>query len=276
MKTRYSKKFEGNLTPSRAVLEHCREVGESVHYDDGVALLQYRGTHTEYGLGLEYCESLDPLDRALGADLLGQLGWGDQTFLEESVHALIPMLKDTDARVVFSAAFALGHRSDPQAIPHLLEIAKHENSDVRHGVVFGLLGHEDLDAIQALIYFTKDTDAEVRNWALFGLGMQIETDTSEIRTALFEGLQESDVEARGEAMVGLAVRGDARVVDAILNEWDSEEMISQLSIEAAGAIGDPRLLPDLQGFLEKMELDDDSVFRDYLVDAIASCQIKTK
>ncbi len=163
MRTLYSQDFEDNLTPSRSVIEHCRESVENDDEDDSVALLQYRGTRTEYELGIEYVESLDPLDRVLGVDLLGQLGWGDQTFLEESVHALIPMLKDTDERVVFSAAIALGHRSDPQAIPHLIEIAKHENSDIRYGVVLGLLRHEDPDAIQALIQLTKDADADVRN-----------------------------------------------------------------------------------------------------------------
>ena len=275
MRTRYCKPLEDNLTPSRSVIEHCRESVDHDDSDDGVALLQYRGTRAEYELGIEYSQSPDPRNRMLGADLLGQLGWGDRTFLEESVQVLISMLQDPDVGVIGRAAIALGHRSDPQAIPHLIELAKHEHSDVRYGVVAGLLGHEEPDAIKALILLTKDADAEVRNWALFGLGSQIETDTPAIRTALFEGLQASDSEARGEAMVGLAIRGDARVVDAILQEWDSEPYISQLSIEAAEAIGDSLLLPDFKGFFERMELGDDPVYREYLEDAIASCQTHT-
>jgi len=74
-------------------------------------LIHYRGTAEEFTLGLEHCDSDDPLDRVTGAYILGQLGWADSTFLDESVKVLIPMLKDSDSNVVSCAATALGHRS---------------------------------------------------------------------------------------------------------------------------------------------------------------------
>ena len=104
----------------------------------------------------------------------------------------------------------------------------------------GLLGQEHTDAINTLINLAKDSDTDVRNWALFGLGSQIDINTPEIRNALFEGLDEVDDEACSEALIGLATRGDPRVVDAILKEWEGDS-ISQLSIEAAENIGDLRL-----------------------------------
>ncbi len=270
MKTRYDLRFENDPTPSRRVVERYREVVDRDDHHLNLALVHYRGTREELELGLEYCRSSDPLDRMTGADVLAQLGWSDRTFLAESVEALIPLLKDADAGVAGCAGVALGHRSDPRAIPHLVEIAGHDDAQVRYGVVFGLLGHEHPDAIRMLIHLSRDVDPDVRNWALFGLGSQVETDTPEIVEALYQGLDDPGDEARGEALVGLAARGDSRVVDAILKEWEGE-MIGMLSLEAAEKIGDPRLRPHLLSFLEAMELDDDPAYRGRLEQAIAAC-----
>jgi HEAT repeat protein len=239
-----------------------------------LSLVHYRGTREEYDLGLEYCKSSDPDDRATGADVLAQLGWGDEAFLQETVSVLIPMLQDSDAYVSYCAAVALGHRWDPKAIPHLIEISEHKDPQVRNGVVFGLLGHEDPEAIHALIRLSRDSDDEVRNWALFGLGAQIDTDTPEIRNALFKGLNDPGDEARGEAMVGLAKRGDPRVVDSILKEWEGK-MIGILSLQAAETIGDSRLLPHLEGFQKTMELED-TLYKKQLEEAIVACRLKTE
>ncbi|EDM28006.1 lyase containing HEAT-repeat [Lentisphaera araneosa HTCC2155] len=180
------------------------------------------------------------------------------------------MLSDPDTEVLYCTAVALGHRRDPRAIPHLIKLAKHPCEDVRYGVVHGLLTYEDPIAISCLIDLSKDSDEDVRNWAIFGLGTQIETDTLEIRDALFDSLHDSNDEARGEALIGLAERGDRRVVEALLKEWD-REFIGRLSIEAAEKIADPRLLGRLESFAETMDLDDDKTYQNQLNRAIKSC-----
>ena len=45
-----------------------------------------------------------------------------------------------------------------------------------------------------------------------------------------------------------------------------------LSVKAAEKIGDVRLLPHLQDFLETLELADDPTFRQQLEQAIAACR----
>jgi len=273
MKKRFNLKLENDSTPSRSVAEKYRQVVAHEDHDESLVLIHYRGRSEEYTLGVEYSNSKDPLDRATGADILGQLGWTDQTFLEESVKVLIPMLKDSDAYVAYCAVIALGHRSAPEAVPYIIEISKHKDPQVRFGVVSGLLGHEAPEAINTLILLSKDFDTDVRNWALFGLGSQIDIDTPEIRRALFDGLSDQDYEVRGEAMLGLAARGDYCVVDAILKEWEGED-ISKLSIEAAEAIGDLRLLPSLMDFLDRMDFNDDPTFLEQVEQAIAACKQK--
>ena len=273
MKTRHSERFENDPTPSRSLIEKYREAVGQDDDDDCLALVSYRGGREEYEIGLEYCLSSDPLDRATGADVLSQLGWQDQTFLEETVDVLIPMLKDPDDHVASCAATALGLRDHPRATPYLIEISEHRSPLVRRGVVFGLLGVDDPQAICTLIHLSRDSDADARNWALFGLGSQIGTDTPEIRSALFDGLDDPFDEARGEALVGLAVRGDARVVDAILKEWEGDT-ISILSVEAAEEVGDPRLHPLMKQFLDTMDLENDSFYREQLESSIAACRPK--
>lgn len=270
---RHDELYENDTTPSSDVARRYREVFFDDERDLSLALIHYRGGEEEFYLGQKYCASNDPGDRGTGAEILAQLGWGDRTFLKESVQILIPLLADTDYNVVYAAAVALGHRHDESAIPALLPLVDHPESLVRYGVVHGLSGHEDPRAIAALIMLAADDDRDVRNWAVFGLGTQIDADSPEIRGALRRALSDSDHEIRGEALVGLARRGDDAIVPELLNEWKDDE-VSILSIEAAEETRDPRLYPRLSQFTEILTLDDDPFFAKQLGDAIAACKPK--
>lgn len=271
MKTRHDDRYENDPTPSRIIAERYREVILEDDHEASLALIHYRGGLEEFSLGIEYCQSADPLDRELGARILAQLGWSDQTFLDESVDRLIVLLGDADLNVIAAAAFALGHRSVDRAIPHLLQHADHQDAYVRFGVVYGLSGSEDPNAIVALIKHTSDEDHDVRNWAVFGLGTQTECDSPAIREALWASLADADMEVRGEALVGLAKRKDPRSKDAILSEWEHDD-IGILSLEAAEELGDPELLESLQEFQKSMNLDDDPCYRKQLLAAVTACE----
>lgn len=270
MKVRHDERHESDATPSREVAQrYC----EAIYDDDRVAslaLLHYRGGDDEFNLGKEYCSRDEAGHRATGADILAQLGWGDQTFRDESIEILIRLLDDSDTYVVCRAAVALGHRSAESAIPALLRLADHPDSQVRYGVTFGLLGHEDSRAIAGLIRLAADDDRDVRNWAVFGLGTQIESDSPAIREALREALGDSDSEIRGEALVGLAKRRDPAIIPELVNEW-SHDFVSILSIEAAEEARDPRLISHLNQIAEDLALDDDPYFASRLADAIVAC-----
>lgn len=270
MKTRFKEHFENDPTPSREVVRRYCETLYDEDSDATLALVHYRGGEEEFRIGEEYAASPDPEDQKTGALILGQLGWSDRTFLTESVNILIDLLDDDDPSVIRDAALALGHRADPSAIPHLLKHVPHPDAGVRYGVVFGLMGHENERAIDALITLASDKDFDVRNWAVFGLGTQIEADTPTIRQALRQALTDPDHEIRGEALVGLARRNDPNIVQELINEWRYDE-VSVLSLEAAEAIGDPRLLNRLKQFTEILSLDDDPKFTEQLHAAIGAC-----
>src|SRR4029077_14951716 len=107
--------------------------------------------------------------------------------------------------------------------------------DVRYGVVFALMGHEDRQALETLAELTRDPEAHVRDWATFALGSQAEADTPELREALVSRLADEDDDTRGEALVGLARRGDWRVLTALRRELESGS-VGSLAVEAAALI----------------------------------------
>jgi HEAT repeat protein len=261
--------YEKETRPSREVaeavlgfIEEDGKIGEGAP----IAALQHRAGKEEFDIGAEYAANADPVHRLVGASVLGQLGWGEQNFREESVDILIPMLEDPDPRVIYHAACGLGYRNDPRAIPFLAALKDHPDAQVRMGAVSGVSSHDDPLAISCLMHLMKDEDRDVRNWATFELGSITPTNSPEICEALFEALDEEDGEIHGEAMVGLAVRGDRRVVSVLSKWWETHEPYG-LALEAAEAIADPTLVPPLEKFL--VELDE---WRNEVVKALESCR----
>jgi HEAT repeat protein len=248
-----------------AYLENDEEVYWSL-----IAELHKRGTVNEFNLSVKLCDSEDPVDREIGADILGQLGWQKKAFQEESIPILIELLSDPVDDAISSAAYALGHRNAAEAVKPLLRHKKHPNPRVRHGVVFGLLSLEDTDAINCLIDLTNDKDDEVRNWATFGLGSLIDVNSDDIRDALEKRLTDSVSEIRGEAFVGLAARGCDSIVEMLIQELNGTD-IGTLMLEAAGILASPSLYQPLKTIQNTLKDNDSEYFISRLSDALDSC-----
>jgi hypothetical protein len=213
-----------------------------------VSELHTRANDHTFRIADVLCDSLAVGERCLGADVLGQLGAvegqtaAEGPFASASGRVLLRLLEEDDEPAVLSsAAIGLGHLHDDRAIDRLSALGSHASSEVRRAVVHGLMGYEDDRAVHALILLSDDSDPSVRDWATFALGVQIESDTPEVREALAARLDDEDANTRDEAIRGLAVRGDARAVEPALAAEATpqiEEAIEQL----ARATGDPRLL----------------------------------
>ncbi len=239
-----------------------------------VVVLHKRGNLEVFQAAKQLCQSSDSNEITLGADILGQLGiYFDNVnlpFKNQSLPILLELFKsEEDIDVLQAITMALGRMNDEKAIQRILKLKNHAHEDIRFAVVHGLLTIDEIDAIEALIKLSSDSDEDVRNWATFGLGSQIETDTEEIRNALFARIGEKGSkvcdEIRGEALVGLAVRKDERVIEPLLKEFASET-VGELSVEAAVEMADARLCDSLLKLKDWWDVD-----TDLLNEAIKNC-----
>ncbi len=233
---------------------------------DAIEALQWRGTEEVLREARRLCESYCPLERRVGADVLGKLGLPERTFCEECVQTLLAMLEaEQDHQVQRAILAALSHLNRPEAVIPSAKLARHENAEVRHAVVLALMGQEDCVAIETLIELTRDRETHVRDWATFALGVQVEVDTPELREALVERLADEDANTRAEAIVGLAEQGDRRMLPALREELTSGS-VGTLAVEAAALIQEPQLHPLLVALQGWWDVDET-----LLEEAVSAC-----
>ncbi|MDR3636956.1 MAG: HEAT repeat domain-containing protein [Isosphaeraceae bacterium] len=238
---------------------------------DAVAALHWRGSDDVLDRAVQLCQSVCAVERRLGADILGQLGVPERTFPKKCLRILLEMLEaERESQVLPAILIASSHLKDSLAIGPVVRFRRHADSEVRYGVVFALMGHDIPQALQALIELTRDPEAHVRDWATFSLGTQVETDTPELRQALAERLGDDDDDTRCEALVGLARRGDERVLPALHKELSSE-LVGTLAVEAAALIGRPELHPVLVALESWWDVD-----KELLDEAIRACSPRPK
>lgn len=213
-----------------------------------IAALHRLGSGEVLDAALAACADPDPLRRRVGASVLGQLGHvavGFQPVFEEERYQGLAALLAAERggpgspAVLADVCVALGHLRDPRAIPGLVDLRAHPETSVRFGVVFGLSGHDSQEAIDGLIELSADADEDVRDWATFGLGQLIETNTPAIRAALHARVDDPCTAVRGEAIEGLATRGDRFVVPFLIREL--LDGVSLPLLNAATALATPDL-----------------------------------
>lgn len=190
-----------------------------------------------------HCES----DQILGARILGELGVGAKpplSFRSESINVLTELFTNPKPAVVATAVQALG-RLKPDDLTPIISLADYNDSRVRRAVAEALGGREGDDAIDTLIQLSKDDAAIVRDWATFSLGTQCDADSTQIRQALLDRMNDPDDDTRAEALFGLARRHDRRVLVPLLDELKSGN-VGSLVVEAAGELAAPELLEVLK------------------------------
>ncbi len=191
------------------------EIDRNVAWE-AVCALHWRGSRDVLEVAQDLCQQSCPKERKLGCDILGQIGVPERTFPEDCVVTLLETLGgEKEPSVLQSIFVALYHLGDERSISVATAFKNHPEEDVRHAVVLALTGHDNESALATLIELTNDPSPQVRDWATFGLGTQSAADSPAIRDALAARVNDVDADTRGEALVGLARRGDSRAVDAI-------------------------------------------------------------
>ncbi len=196
--------------------------------------LHERGSREVLDAALTLCTSLDPKWRSLGARLLGELGSPERTFPEDCCDALVGLLRDRSASVVISAIYALGHLGNHRRDAELLVLQDHPEPVIRKGVAFALSGTTLPEAVPVLLKLMEDPDVEARDWATTTLGQAPGFDGPEIRAALMARAAKDDDEiVRGEALHGLALRGDSRCRSLLAAELERPSDHAHLFIDGA-------------------------------------------
>jgi hypothetical protein len=213
--------------------------------------------------------------RALGLHIASQLRQGPSHrgvdyALDDTRALLLAGLDDRCQDVVQAAVYGLGHRPHPQALPRLVQLARHPDGEMRLAVAFAPGRQDGPEAIDTLVQLASDPAAAVRDWATFGLGSMRDTDAPALRAVLWTRLDDPDEDVQGEALVGLARRKDERIVPVLLKRLTLDCRVYEL--DAAEELADPRLLERL---LMLRDLTDgqagDGYWSRRLANAIAAC-----
>lgn len=257
-----------DLTPTDELISQALKSSEysesqsgafSDRYWEPVRVLRVRADDEVIRRATELLRSFDKHERCLGANILSEMQIWDEARGAAAAELLAEALeKESDELVLEALVFAVGHTPCARACARLQELAHHPSSDVRHAVAYALPMHDDYrEMTSTLIGLMKDGDSDVRDWATFGLGSLLETDTVEVRDALRARLTDVDDDARGEALVGLACRGDTSVIPVIFEElrslksnklpkWTFLTEAAEKSLLAAEKSGDREWLPMLK------------------------------
>jgi HEAT repeat protein len=187
----------------------------------------------------DLCAHGGPAERTLAADVLSQSYIEEKQEIEECSRILMKLLKrEVEPPVLACAGRALGQLHSPTAVIPLARLRRHPAASVRFAAVHGLLYQSSALAINTLIELSADPDRDVRNWATFGLGSVSKADSPRIREALLKRLDDVDGEIRGEAMLGLALRREVRLIGPLLKEleiFDADEVHLASLLEKAAA-----------------------------------------
>jgi len=191
-------------------------------------------------------ESATAKQRALGVLVL--MRTPGITYLPEAIQAIKKCAaRETDDTVVAALAYALRHLNVHDRATFLRRVKGSADPATRFAIAYSLADLNDKVAIETKIALSTDQDDDVRDWATFNLHLGLDGEMrkrQEIRDAFFARLSDSHEETRYEAIVGLAICKDERVLPiliAALNEKD----VWDLAIEAAKELSHPSLLPAL-------------------------------
>ncbi|MBW8758510.1 MAG: HEAT repeat domain-containing protein [Burkholderiales bacterium] len=249
---------------------------------NALSLLQRRGSAGTLGQLRVLARSANAHRRALAMDIAGQLHVpgppgrdAAQVFAAAETEALLLAgLSDPNPRVLQAAIFGLAHRPAAAALPLLVHMTDHPDSRIRFALARALGSYAEPDATAALMRLARDRDDDVRDWATFGIGALRDTDDESIRSLLWANAHDPDRDVRGEAVVGLARRGDPRVVE-LLRQRLADGDCRGYELEAVQEMPRPELLAPLQTLLAMAERsrEHSRVWLGELLDAIEACEL---
>lgn len=236
-----------------------------------LVVLQCRESRDVFDKAKALTQSKIGCDRALGYKIL--MRNAGLAYLAEAIEIVLEGFEgENEADVLENLAYAAMHLHIDGRSKYLKSLVGHPSAAVREAVASSLGGEDDRQSISALVKLTRDSSEDVRNWATFSLGTLCHRNTAPVRDALFSRLEDDHEETKLEAMFGLALRKDPRILQ-VVREALQDERVSGFAIEAAEELADPSLYPFLQNLkLKWQETHSDHYLMRTLDSALESCQ----
>ncbi|MEQ8381224.1 MAG: HEAT repeat domain-containing protein [Coleofasciculus sp. A1-SPW-01] len=172
----------------------------------------------------------------------------EETRSDSAIPGLLKLVEHSDSNVRSRAADALGNIGSETAIPGLLKLLEHSDSDVRWRAAYALgkIGSEN--AIPGLLKLLEDADSYVRLKAAKALG---KIGSENAIPGLLQLLKDSDSSVRRSAAIALGNIGSENAIPGLLKFLeDSDSYLRYSAAEALGKIGSENAIPGLLKFLE--------------------------
>lgn len=245
--------------PSKQLILKAYNEGNDDIYMDYIAILRERGDDEVFQLTKKLVYSKDSVYKEIAASILSQFGYKTKLYKGESIHLLAKLLNDKNEDVITNAIYAFGHRKCTRYANKLTSFVTSKSLQIKEALAFTLGGYENPKCIDALITLMQDDNFNVRNWATFSLAQITQSNTQTIRDALFKKLSDKELEVRGEALLGLALRKDDRAVDAIIEDLQKPFYGSWI-FTAITEMPNKRYLPYFEKYIELLDTEDKKAF----------------
>ena len=219
-------------------------------YWDNIRELRKRPSKEVYNQAYKLAYSQLEKEKIIGIYVLAQLGFNPRYQQEKTVDLYFELLKkEPSYKVIAAILSSISHNNEHLTTNQIITLAEyktHTSANVRFQLALALSCLENDIAIQTLIELSKDSDADTRNWATFGIGSQIEKDTAEIRSALWNRISDKDENTRLEAISGLAKRKDQRIKEILKSELEAIDESGSLILESIESFGDENFISLLE------------------------------
>jgi len=192
---------------------------------ENIRELRKRPNKEVYKKAFKLANSENEKEKVIGIYVLAQLGFDPRFQQGKTVELYFKLLENEKSPKVISAILSsISHNNEnlnEKQISKLIEFKTHKFVNVRFELALAISCLKNESAIKTLIELSNDKDSDTRNWATFGIGTQLEKDTEEIRTALWNRVTDKDKITRLEAISGLAKRKDRKIKDILKTELEN-------------------------------------------------------
>jgi len=217
---------------------------------ENIGELRKRPNKDVYNKAFKLANSIIEKEKIIGIYVLAQLGFDPRFQQDKTVDLYFKLLENEKSPKVISAILSSishnnGNLSEKQIL-RIIEFKTHKFVNVRFDLTLALSSLENEDAIKTLIELSNDKDSDTRDWATFGIGTQLDNDTEEIRTALWNRVNDNDKITRLEAIIGLAKRKDRKIKDILKIELENIDEEGSLILESIELFDDKDFIPLLE------------------------------